>query len=79
MLDHSTRLPAAQNASQQGPDNATKLVWVVRPELQQRYGLPAEIPADIQAELAASVKQPRKRAGEFAAAGCTRCIPWSKC
>ncbi|KAL4457501.1 hypothetical protein ABPG75_012366 [Micractinium tetrahymenae] len=49
-----------QNAEQQGPEHATKQVWVVKPELQRRFGLPAELPADIEEKLRASVKPPKK-------------------
>ncbi|PRW55979.1 DDT domain-containing isoform A [Chlorella sorokiniana] len=49
------------NAEQQGPEHATKQVWVVKPELRQRYSLAEEIPEDIQAALAASVKAPKRK------------------
>jgi hypothetical protein len=52
-----------QNAEQQGPEHATKQVWVVRPELREQYGLPAEVPADVQEKVAASVKAPKKKLG----------------
>jgi hypothetical protein len=42
-------------------------VWVVKPELVAKYQLAAEIPADLHAKLAASVKPPKKRpSGETA-------------
>lgn len=49
-----------QNAEQQGPEHATKHVWVVKPALRERFGLPADLPAEIQEQLAASVKPPKK-------------------
>ena len=51
--------PWPQNAEQQGPQRASKLAWVVRPELRQQFRLPEELPADIQETLAASVKAPK--------------------
>lgn len=36
---------------------------MVKPELRQRYGLPDEVPEDIQAALAASVKAPKRKLG----------------
>ena len=59
-------LPLLQNAEQQGPDHATKQAWVVRPELRQRFGLPEELPEEVQAKLAASVKAPKRKLGERA-------------
>lgn len=50
-----------ENARQEGPEHAAKAVWVVKPELTQRFGLPTEVPEDIQAVLAASVKAPKKQ------------------
>ncbi len=40
-------------------------VWVVKPELRQRYSLAEEVPEDIQAALAASVKAPKRKLGAF--------------
>ena len=51
------------NAEQQGPDHATKHVWVLCPELRQRFGLPDELPEELQQKLAASVKLPKKKPG----------------
>ncbi|KAL4857865.1 Bromodomain adjacent to zinc finger domain protein 1A [Chlorella vulgaris] len=35
-----------EHAEQQGPEHATKQVWVVRPELRERHNLPHELPGD---------------------------------
>ena len=53
-----------QNAEQQGPEHATKLAWVVKSELRERFGLPSELPEDVQAKLVASVKAPKRKLGE---------------
>jgi hypothetical protein len=63
-----------QHAEQQGPELATKQVWVVRPELRERYSLPQELPADIQDKLAASVKAPKKKLGRAAVAHAPSCF-----
>lgn len=42
-------------------------MWVVKPELVAKYQMPSEIPAEIQAKLAASVKPPRRRPSGAAA------------
>ena len=46
----------------------TPQVWVVKPELRQRFGLAEELPEDIQAALAASVKAPKRKLGELCCA-----------
>jgi len=50
-----------QNAEQQGPEHATKHVWVVKPALRERFGLPTELPSEVQEKLAASVKAPKQK------------------
>ena len=49
-------------------------VWVVKPELRQRYGLPDEVPEDIQAALAASVKAPKRKLGGLCSGSGIGCV-----
>lgn len=50
-----------KHAEQKGPEGATKLAWVMSPELAAKYQLPADLPEAVALELAASVKAPKKR------------------
>ena len=50
-----------ENAQQEGPEHATKLVWVVRQELRQRYSLPEAVPPQIHQQLEASVRVPKAK------------------
>lgn len=47
---------------------------MVKPELRQRYGLPDEVPEDIQAALVASVKAPKRKLGALCSGSGDGCV-----